>query len=194
MNTQNAQIIKCPACGASNRISADKIEKAPKCGKCHAALPAPKAAGGGKPYTLRCIGCGAKNRVPANKIESGPKCGKCKAVLKTEELFVPQPVMVTDRNFEDRVLKSPLPVLLFAWATWCPTCVAVSPIIDEFAAEAKTKVRVGKLNVDQNRMLASKYKILSVPFIFIFDNGKLKESMPGGLKKHELMMQMAHYL
>ena len=195
MNTKNAQIIKCPACGASNRIPVDKTEKASKCGKCHAALPAPKpAAGAGKPYTLRCIGCGAKNRVPTDKMESGPRCGKCKELLKTDELFVPQPIMVTDRNFEDRVLKSPLPVLLFAWASWCPTCVAVSPIIDEFAAEAKTKVRVGKLNVDQNRMLASKYKILSVPFIFIFDNGQLKESMPGGLKKHELMMQMAHYL
>ena len=70
----------------------------------------------------------------------------------------------------------------------------VSPIIDEFAAEAKTKVRVAKLNVDQNKMLASRYKILSVPFIFIFDNGKLKDSMPGGMQKHELMMQMAHYL
>ncbi|MDA3895673.1 MAG: thioredoxin domain-containing protein [Desulfobacteraceae bacterium] len=65
--------------------------------------------------------------------------------------------MVSDANFEDRVLKSPLPVLLFALAPWCPTCVQVSPIIDEFAAEAKTKIRVGKLNVDQNKMLAAKY-------------------------------------
>ena len=195
MNTRNVQIIKCPACGASNRISVDRLEKTPKCGKCHASLPALKpAAGEGKSYTLRCTGCGAKNRVSANKMESGPKCGKCKELLKTEELFVPQPIMITDGNFEDRVLRSPLPVLLFAWASWCPTCVAVSPVIDEFAAEAKTKVRVGKLNVDQNRMLAATYKILSVPFIFIFENGQLKESMPGGLKKHELMMQMAPYL
>ncbi len=195
MDRNNTKIIKCPACGAANRIPDDKASEHAKCGKCHAALPSAKdTSTNQKPYSLRCIECGAKNRVPADKINATPKCGKCKAELKTDELFVPQPVMINDRNFEDRVIKSPLPVLLFAWAPWCPTCVKVSPIIDEFASESKTKVRVGKLNVDQNPMLASKYKILSVPFIFIFDNGQLKDSMPGGMQKHELMMQMAHYL
>lgn len=195
MNLKNVQILKCPACGAANRIPADNMNKSPRCGKCHTELPPPKTdAGPSNLYTLRCTACGAKNRIPAIKIEDTPKCGKCKALLRTEELFVPQPVMVNDRNFDDRVLKSPLPVLLFAWASWCPTCVSVSPIIDELASEMKTKVRVGKLNVDQNPMMASKYKILSVPFIFIFDNGQLKESMPGGQKKHDLMMQMARYL
>jgi thioredoxin 2 len=194
MNENKGQIIKCTACGTANRIPTDKMNEHPKCGKCHAELPIPEINSNQKPYTLRCTGCGAKNRVPANKINESPKCGKCHAVLQTNELFVPQPVMVTDRNFDDRVLKSPLPVLMFAWAPWCPTCVKTSPIIDEFAADAKTKVRVAKLNVDQNKMLAAKYKILSVPFIFIFDNGQLKDSMPGGMQKHQLMMQMAHYL
>lgn len=195
MDRKTTQIIKCPSCGTGNRIPDDKTEKHPKCGKCHAKLPAAKAAPANeKPYTLRCNQCGSKNRVPADKIDESPKCGKCHAELQTDELFVPQPVMVTDANFEDRILKSPLPVLLFAWAPWCPTCVSTAPIIDEFAKEAKTKVRVGKVNVDQNKILAAKYKILSVPFIFIFDNGRLKESMPGALKKHEIMMQMAHYL
>ena len=193
MNGKNGQIIKCPSCGTANRIPDDKIEAHPKCGKCHADLLKPQAAANEKPYTLRCIECSAKNRIPAAKINKTPKCGKCHAELQTKELFVPQPVMVTDRNFEDRVLKSPLPVLMFAWAPWCPTCVSTAPIIDEFAADAKTKIRVGKLNVDQNKMLAARYKILSVPFIFIFDNGKLKDSMPGGMKKQQLMMQMAHY-
>ena len=102
--------------------------------------------------------------------------------------------MVSESNFDPKVLKSPLPVLLFAWAPWCTTCTAVAPIIDEFAAEAKSKFRVGKLNVETNPMLASKFNILSVPFLFIFDNGQMKESMPGGLQKHELMIKMAKYL
>jgi thioredoxin 2 len=192
MNEKNGQIVKCSSCGAANRIPVDKTEKHPKCGKCHTVLSVPAPTN--DKYTLRCTGCGAKNRVPTNKINENPKCGKCHAELQTKELFIPQPVMVTDANFEDRVIKSPLPVLMFAWAPWCPTCVSTAPIIDEFAADAKTKIRVGKLNVDQNKMLAARYKILSVPFIFIFDNGQLKDSMPGGMKKHELMMQMAHYL
>ncbi|UCF89787.1 MAG: redoxin family protein, partial [Desulfobacterales bacterium] len=138
--------------------------------------------------------CGTKNRVPAQKVKSGAKCGKCGAMLQTSELFVPQPIMVTDSNFERQVLKSPLPVLLFAWAPWCPTCNAVAPIIDEFASESKGRVRVGKINVDANPLLASKFNILSVPFLFIFDNGQMRESMPGGLQKHQIMMKMAGYL
>jgi thioredoxin 1 len=70
----------------------------------------------------------------------------------------------------------------------------VAPIIDQFAVESKGKVRVGKVNVDSSPMLASKYNIMSVPFIFIFDNGQMKESMPGGLQKHDMMMKMAPYI
>jgi thioredoxin 1 len=70
----------------------------------------------------------------------------------------------------------------------------VTPIVDQFAVESKGKVRVGKVNVDSSPMLASKYNIMSVPFIFIFDNGQMKESGPGGLQKHDMMIKMAPYL
>ena len=195
MNDISKVIIRCPACGAANRIPADRIGRDAKCGKCHTQLPKPEEKPGpGDSFKVRCTECGAKNRVPADKLEAGPKCGKCGAALKTEELFAPQPVMVTDANFDSQVLKSPLPVLLFAWAPWCPTCGSVAPIIDQFAAESKGKVRVGKVNVDANPMLASKYSIMSVPFLFIFDNGQMKEGLPGALQKHEMMMKMARYI
>jgi len=187
-------IVRCPECGAANRIPADKIGVVAKCGKCQAILPADqKKTVPGESIKMRCTECGTKNKIPADKIEAGAKCGKCGSLLKTEELFEPQPVMVTDGNFDAKVLKSPLPVLVYAWAPWCPTCGSVTPTIDEFAAEAKGKVRVGKINVDANPMLASKYNIMSVPFLFIFDNAQMKESMPGGLQKHELMMKMSKY-
>ena len=188
-------IVRCPECGAANRIPPDKIGVAAKCGKCHKLLPtAPKDAAAGEAFKMRCTECGTKNKIPASKVDAGGKCGKCGAALKTEDLFEPQPVLVTDSNFDNKVLKSPLPVLLFAWAPWCTTCVTVTPTIDEFASDAKGKVRVGKLNVDANPMLASKFNILSVPFLFIFDNGQMKENMPGGLQKHEIMMKMAPYI
>jgi len=188
-------IVRCTECGAANRIPAEKIGITAKCGKCHALLPTePKKTAPDEVFKMRCTECGAKNKIPAAKIDSGGKCGKCGSLLKTRELFEPQPVMVTDGNFDDKVLKSPLPVLLFAWAPWCTSCVAVAPIIDEFAADAKGKVRVGKMNVEANPMLASKFNILSVPFLFIFDNGQMKESMPGGLQRHEIMMKMSQYI
>lgn len=196
MNQATHQLVHCPACRTGNRIPAERLGSLEaKCGKCGAALfRAPPGAGGGKTYKLRCTQCGTRNRVAAERVDQGPKCGKCGTELPTRELFLPQPVMVTDANFEAQVLKSPLPVLLFAWAPWCPTCVSTAPVIDRFAAESKGVVRVAKVNVDANPALAGRFNILSVPFIFVFDHGEMKESMPGALQKHDLMLKMGRYV
>ncbi len=145
-------------------------------------------------YHIRCTSCGAKNRVPAEKINVRAKCGKCGVHLKTEGLFSGLPVMITDTNFDSQVLKSPLPVLLYCWAPWCGTCSSTNPVIDEFSKDSKGRVRVGRLNVDANPMLSSKFDITSIPFILIFDNSQLKESFPGALTKHDVMMKMARYI
>jgi thioredoxin 2 len=196
MNTSNTEIVRCPSCRAGNRVPAERMgAAAAKCGRCQAALfPAGPSSPPAEVYKLRCSQCGARNRVPGSRLDAAPKCGKCGALLPAGELFAPQPVMVTDGNFEAKVLKSPLPVLLFAWAPWCPTCGAVVPIVDQFASESKGRIRVGKLNVDANPQLAGRYNIMSVPFLFVFDNGELRESMPGALQKHELMLKLAQYL
>ena len=191
----DSMILKCPACGAKNRVPPGRAGQAGKCGKCGHALEIEKnSKKSSETYNLRCLDCRAKNRVPADRLDARPKCGKCGALLKTGELFVPQPVTVTDGNFENQVIKSPLPVLLFAWAPWCPSCGSYAPIIDQFGAESKGKIRVGKVNIDANPTLASRFNILSVPYLFIFDNGQMKENMPGGLQKHELMLKLGHYL
>jgi thioredoxin 2 len=195
MNDAATVIIRCDSCNTGNKVPAEKIGSGARCGKCGAPIDTagePRDATGS--YKIRCLHCRVRNRVPAHKIEGGAKCGKCGQALPTRELFLPQPVMVTDSNFEQMVVGAPLPVLLFCWATWCPTCGAVSPIIEDFAKEAKCKVRVGKLNVDGSPQVAARFNILSVPYLFIFDNGEMKESLPGGMQKHQLMMKMAHYL
>lgn len=195
MNPKDYKIYQCQACGSKNRIPLDRSADAARCGKCGQPLKSVNTGTAtADTYNLRCLDCNAKNRIPASRIDSNPKCGKCGSLLETEALFLSQPVMVTDSNFDSQVIKSPLPVLLFAWAPWCPTCGTFAPIIDEFAADSKSKIRVGKINVDANPMLASKFNILSVPYLFIFDNGQMKENMPGGMQKHELMMKMARYL
>jgi uncharacterized paraquat-inducible protein A len=115
MKETHTTIIRCASCGAGNRIPAEKMGTPAKCGKCGRELP----AGDGRPaYKMRCSDCGARNKIPAPKINAGPKCGKCSTPLPTKELFKPQPVMVTDASFEDEILKSPLPALMFAWAPW----------------------------------------------------------------------------
>jgi thioredoxin 2 len=119
MNDTSKVIIRCTGCGAANRIPADRISMAAKCGKCHEPLQAQdNNTGREESYKMRCGQCGAKNRIPASKLEAGPKCGKCGTPLQTAELFAPQPIMVTDANFDSQILKSPLPVLMWAWAPW----------------------------------------------------------------------------
>lgn len=67
-------------------------------------------------------------------------------------------------------------------------------MVDQLSIETKGKVRVAKLNTESNPSLAAKYNILSVPSFFIFDNGQLKEQIPGAVPKHDLLMKMAHYI
>jgi thioredoxin 2 len=145
-------------------------------------------------YFYRCAGCGTKNRIAPEMLGKTGKCGKCGGALPTRELLSGKTVMVTDANFETEVLQSPIPVLVYAWATWCPTCSQTAPIIQAFAQEARGRVRVGKLNVDPNPSLSARFDIRSVPFLLIFDKGRLVESMPGGLPKHALMMKMGKYI
>ncbi len=190
----DATILVCPNCNAKNRIPENKSSLEARCGRCHQPLG---DAGGREPegiLTLRCGECRAKNRVPAAKLHAGAKCGRCGTPLEHQNILDGRLVMITDANFPQTVLKSPLPVLLYGWASWCSVCSGIDPQVDQLAAETKGKIRVGKLNIDANPGLANQYNILSVPSFFIFDAGQFEEHLPGAIPKHDLMMRMAKYI
>lgn len=194
METADQEIVTCVSCGARNRVPLDRLEAAGKCGRCRAPLPKAREVGRNKNYVLRCSECGAKNRVSAEKLNAHPKCGKCASPLRTGELFEPQPFMLSELNFTERVLKSPLPVLVYAMSPTCPGCTMVSPHIDAFAREHKGRVRVARLNIQQSPALASRFDILSVPYLLVFDTGKLIQSLPGGLDQRQLKNLMSPHL
>lgn len=79
---------------------------------------------------------------------------------------------LTDSNWEEEVLKSELPVFVDFWSSWCPPCKMVEPIVDKIAKEYKDKVKVGKINVDQNRGVINKYTIKGVPTFIVFKEGQ----------------------
>lgn len=96
-------------------------------------------------------------------------------------------VNVTDANFEEEVLKSPLPVIVDFWAVWCGPCKIIAPIVDQIAVEYKDKLKVGKLDVDSSRAVPAKYGVRGIPTILMFKDGQLKETIVGALPKDKIV-------
>ncbi|MDR2056000.1 MAG: thioredoxin [Desulfovibrio sp.] len=90
---------------------------------------------------------------------------------------------VTDATFEDLVIKSDMPVLVDFWAPWCGPCRALGPVIDEIAKEYEGKVRVYKINVDENLATPARFAIRAIPTLMLFKNGGTLEQITGGVAK-----------
>ena len=86
---------------------------------------------------------------------------------------------ITSENFEQEVLKAAQPVVIDFWASWCGPCKMFSPIVEEFAEENEGKVKVGKVNIDDEPDLASRFGVMSIPTAILFKNGQAVQSMVG---------------
>ena len=93
---------------------------------------------------------------------------------------------LTDENFEQQVLQSPVPVLVDFWADWCMPCKMLAPTIDELAADYAGKVKVGKVNTDSARDTALKFKINAIPTLIVFKGGKVQKKWVGLTSKNEI--------
>lgn len=96
-------------------------------------------------------------------------------------------VILTKQNFEAEVLKSDIPVLVDFWASWCGPCMMLSPVIAELAEELEGKVKVGKVNVDEQNELAMQYRVASIPTLLLFKNGELANTSVGFMPKNDLI-------
>jgi len=95
-------------------------------------------------------------------------------------------IEVTDGNFEEQVLKSSLPVLVDFWAVWCGPCRMMGPVVEQMASEYDGKVKVGKLNVDDNPDTAARYGVRGIPTLILFSNGKVKAQTVGAQPREAL--------
>jgi thioredoxin 1 len=93
---------------------------------------------------------------------------------------------VTDDSFESEVLKSDVPVLVDYWAEWCGPCKAIAPILDQVAQEYGGKLKIAKVNVDENQQTPQKYGIRGIPTLMIFKGGNLEATKVGALSKSQL--------
>ena len=100
----------------------------------------------------------------------------------------------SDQNFEEDVLKSPQPVLVDFWATWCGPCRMMAPTVDVIAAEYAGRAKVGKLNVDENLTVTSRYGIRSIPTLLLFKAGQIQEQVSGTQPKDVINRLLDKYL
>jgi thioredoxin 2 len=127
-----------------------------------------------------CPNCGTKNRVDESRAtEQTPKCGKCGLPLPMSN----EPLTITDANFASIVQTGSTPILVDCWATWCPPCRAIAPVIEQLAKESAGRWRIGKLDVDANRGIATQFRIDSIPTLLIFKSGQLVDRLVGAHPK-----------
>ena len=141
-----------------------------------------------EPLQLQCPACGATNRVQRDKLESGlqPVCGRCKQPLPSAA----GPLTVTDATFESEVERSTLPVLVDMWAPWCGPCRVIAPALDELAREMAGRLRIAKLNVDENPETSRRFDIRSIPALIFFKDGREVERMLGARPKTEIARRL----
>ncbi|HEV7472699.1 MAG TPA: thioredoxin [Pyrinomonadaceae bacterium] len=137
---------------------------------------------------ISCPFCGAKNRVDLGKVEQGtePVCGRCKKPLPAAV----HPINVTDVTYGNEVEHSPVPVLLDLWAPWCGPCRMLAPVLEELAFEFSGRVRIAKLNIDENPVTAGRFNVRSIPTMLILLSGREVDRLVGLLPKDEIKQRL----
>lgn len=144
-------------------------------------------------HLVRCPNCGATNRLPADPVARGSKavCGRCKTTLSAAGAV---PVTVSDATFAAEVEGASLPVLVDMWAPWCGPCRTVGPIVDELAGELAGRVRVAKMNVDDNPATSARFGVRSIPTLLVFKDGREVDRIVGAQPKSAIASRLARFL
>ncbi len=132
-----------------------------------------------------CPRCGTRNRIPEDRLHQKPLCGRCGIHLPIEDSRT-HPLSITDASFEREVLSDRGIVLVDFWAPWCGPCLHMAPVLEDLAAGYAGKIKVAKINVDENPLSASRYDTRSIPTLLLFKKGKLVDRLVGALPRAEI--------
>ena len=135
---------------------------------------------------VRCLKCGTTNRLPPPSPGRKAICGKCKAPLVDGG----GPAIVTDHTFSAEVEACPMPVLLDLWAEWCGPCHMLAPTIEQLSSEMAGRVKVAKLNIDENPGVATRFGVRSIPTLLVLKAGREVDRLVGVQPKQEIVRRL----
>ena len=129
-----------------------------------------------------CPHCNAVNRLTADRLGDNPNCGKCH-----RDLFTAHPADMTASGFQKQIERSDIPVLVDFWAPWCGPCKMMAPAFEQAAARLEPRVRVVKLNTENEQAIAAQYRIQSIPTLAIFRAGHELARQPGAMGMQDII-------
>jgi len=136
-----------------------------------------------------CARCGRTNRILRARLPDNPSCGACK-----QPIFPDRPVAVTDATWRQEVEDCPIPVLVDFWAAWCGPCRSIAPMLEQIASERTGRLKIAKLNVDENPTLASRFGIQAIPMLMLFRGTLMLDEIRGAVPKATLEAHLARVL
>ncbi len=136
-----------------------------------------------------CPHCNTTNRIPNEKIANKPICGKCK-----KPLFFAKPLELNASNFAAHITKNDIPVVVDFWAEWCGPCKMMAPMFAQATAQLEPRVRMAKLNTEQEQNIAAQFNIRSIPTLIIFKQGKEIARQSGAMDSQSLIQWVNQYL
>ena len=134
-----------------------------------------------KTLHISCANCGATNRVADDRLEQNPSCGRCK-----QALFAGKPIELTGANSSGLLAHTELPLLIDCWAPWCGPCRNFAPVFEQAAKLYEPRMRLAKLNTEQEQGLAAQWQIRSIPTLLLFQNGRERQRIAGALPLGQL--------